>query len=119
MTAGIGVISTVRDMARFDAALSAGALLAPSTLSRAWENTGALPTGLGWFVQRYNGESVVWHFGVMRDAYSALIVKLPGRGLTLILLANSDGLAGPPYNLSDGSVTSNLFASLFLRLFLT
>jgi hypothetical protein len=87
-------------------------------LSLAWENAGAVPTGLGWFVQHYNGERVVWHFGLKRDANSALIVKLPSRGLTLILLANSDGLVGPPYNLSDGSVTSNLFASLFLRLFL-
>ena len=77
-----------------------------------------MPTGLGWFVQRYNGERVVWHFGLRRDANSTLIVKLPARGLTLILLANSDGLVGPPYNLADGSVTSNLFASLFLRLFL-
>ena len=117
MTAGGGVISTVRDLARFDAALGDGDLLQSSTLARAWENAGTVPTGLGWFVQRYNGERVVWHFGLSRDAYSALIVKVPGRGLTLIMLANSDGLAGPPYNLSDGSVTSNLFASLFLRLF--
>jgi hypothetical protein len=72
---------------------------------------------MGWLVEPYNGERVVWHFGLARGAYSGLIVKVPGRGLTLILLANSDGLAGPPYNLSDGSVTSNLFASLFLRLF--
>lgn len=118
MTAGGGAISTVRDLARFDAALGQGVLLAPGTLSLAWENAGAMPTGLGWFVQHYNGERVVWHFGLKRDANSALIVKLPSRGLTLILLANSDGLVGPPYNLSDGSVTSNLFASLFLRLFL-
>jgi CubicO group peptidase (beta-lactamase class C family) len=117
MNAGTGVVSTVRDLARFDAALSAGALLTPLTLSRAWENAGSQPTGLGWFVQRYNGERVVWHFGLARDGYSGLFVKIPSRGLTLILLANSDGLAGPPYNLSEGSVTSNLFANLFLRLF--
>jgi CubicO group peptidase (beta-lactamase class C family) len=117
LTASTGVVSTVRDLARFDAALGAGVLLESSTLSRAWEPAGSMPTGLGWFVQRHNGERVVWHFGLARDAYSSLIVKVPGRGLTLILLANSDGLAGPPYNLSDGNVSSNLFASLFLRLF--
>ena len=92
-------------------------LLESSTLSRAWEPVGSLPTGLGWFVQRHNGERVVWHFGLARDAYSSLVVKVPGRGLTLILLANSDGLVGPPYNLADGNLSSNLFASLFLRLF--
>jgi hypothetical protein len=111
------VVSTVRDLARFDAALGDGVLLSSGTLSRAWQPVGSLPTGLGWFVQRHNGERVVWHFGVARDAYSALMIKVPDRGLTLILLANSDGLAGPPYNLSDGNLSSNLFASLFLRLF--
>jgi len=117
LSASTGVVSTVRDLALFDAALGDGVLLESSTLSRAWEQVGSLPTGLGWFVQRHNGERVVWHFGMARDAYSSLVIKVPGRGLTLILLANSDGLAGPPYNLADGNLSSNLFASLFLRLF--
>jgi len=117
LSASTGVVSTVRDLARFDAALRDGVLLESNTLSSAWEPVGSMPTGLGWFVQRHNGERIVWHFGVARGAYSSLVIKAPDRGLTLILLANSDGLAGPPYNLSNGSVTSNLFASLFLRLF--
>ena len=117
LSASTGVVSTVRDLARFDAALDDGVLLASGTLSRAWQPVGSMPTGLGWFVQQYGGERVVWHFGLARDAYSSLIIKVPGRGLTLILLANSDGLAGPPYDLSDGDVTSSLFAGLFLRLF--
>jgi CubicO group peptidase (beta-lactamase class C family) len=117
LTASTGVISTVRDLALFDAALGDGILLGSSTLMRAWEPVGSMPTGLGWFVQRHNGERVVWHFGLARDAYSSLVVKVPGRGLTLILLANSDGLAGPPYNLAEGNLSPNLFANLFLRLF--
>ena len=117
LTASTGVVSTVRDLARFDAALGDGVLLESDTLSRAWQPVGSLPTGLGWFVQQHNGERIVWHFGLARDAYSSLIIKVPGRDLTLILLANSDGLVGPPYNLSDGNISSNLFASLFLRLF--
>jgi CubicO group peptidase (beta-lactamase class C family) len=110
-------VSTVRDLAAFDAALDDGLLLTPSTRSRAWQSSGSTPTGLGWFVSRHNGERVVWHFGLARDAYSSLIVKVPDRHLTLILLANSDGLVGPPYNLADGNLSSNLFASLFLKLF--
>lgn len=117
LSAATGVVSTVRDLARFDAALDEGFLIDQTTRSRAWESPGSTPTGLGWFVSRHNGERVVWHFGVARDAYSSLIVKVPDRSLTLILLANSDGLAGPPYNLADGDLSSNLFASLFLKLF--
>ncbi len=117
LSAATGVVSTVRDLARFDAALDEGILLDASTRSRAWESAGTAPAGLGWFVSRHNGERVVWQFGLARDAYSSLIVKVPGRNLTLILLANSDGLAGPPYNLADGNLSSNLFASLFLKLF--
>jgi len=117
LSAATGVVSTVRDLAAFDAALDDGLLLTPSTRSRAWQSSGSTPTGLGWFVSGHNGERVVWHFGVARDAYSSLIVKVPDRSLTLILLANSDGLAGPSYNLADGNLSSNLFASLFLKLF--
>ena len=117
LSASTGVVSTVRDLARFDAALDDGVLLAPDTLALAWEPVGVTSAGLGWFVQRYNGERVVWHFGLDRDAYSSLMIKLPDRGLTLILLANSDGLAAPAYDLAAGDVSSNLFASVFLALF--
>ena len=117
LSAASGVVSTVRDLALFDAALDDGTLLDAKTRARAWQTSGTIPMGLGWFVSRHNGERVVWHFGLARDAYSSLIVKVPDRNLTLILLANSDGLAGPTYNLADGNLSSNLFASLFLKLF--
>ena len=86
----------------------------------AWSNvttsSGApLPSGLGWFVQTYNGERLVWHFGVTPGAASSLLIKVPRRDLTLILLANSDGLS--PSSISEGDVTASLFAKLFLRVF--
>jgi hypothetical protein len=43
------------------------------------------------------------------------VIKLPERGLTFILLANSDGLSAP-FQLQAGDVTKSVFASLFLRL---
>jgi CubicO group peptidase (beta-lactamase class C family) len=114
-----GLIASVRDLARFDRALWTE--LRPETLNMAWTNTthNGLPTpfGLGWFVQNYNGEKLVWHFGYVPDAYSSLILKVPSRRLTLILLANSDGLSAP-FSLHEGDVTSSLFARTFLRLFL-
>jgi len=116
LSASTGVVSTARDLARFDTALDD--LLESGTRQRAWEPSESMPTGLGWFVQRHNGERIVWHFGLARDAYSALYIKVPGRDLTLILLANSDGLAAP-YNLSNGNLTVSVFAQLFLKLFVS
>jgi CubicO group peptidase (beta-lactamase class C family) len=117
VSASTGMVSTVRDLAKFDTALDSNAIVDADSRRHAWEPADvAVPTGLGWFVQRYNGERVVWHFGVARDAYSALYIKVPGRNLTLILLANSDGLAAP-YTLANGDVTASLFAQLFLKLF--
>jgi hypothetical protein len=56
----------------------------------------------------------VWHFGLVPNAYSSLILKVPGRHITFILLANSDGLSAP-FQLADGDVTRSLFATVFLR----
>jgi CubicO group peptidase (beta-lactamase class C family) len=122
LSASTGVISTVRDLARFDAGLDSTLLLNDETVAMAWSNvmtrdrTTALPMGLGWFVQRYGSDPVIWHFGLIPGAYSSLIIKLPARHLTLVLLANSDGLTAP-FQLAQGDVTRSLFAALFLRMF--
>ena len=120
VNAATGLVSTALDLARFDAALDDQALLGADLLSVAWSNvttsSGApLPSGLGWFVQSYNGERLVWHFGATPGAASSLLIKVPRRDLTLILLANSDTLS--PASISEGDVTASLFAKLFLRVF--
>jgi CubicO group peptidase (beta-lactamase class C family) len=117
LNASTGIVSTSRDLARFDIALGSGFLATQHALGLAWDSAEALPMGLGWFVQFHNGERIVWHFGQATGAYSSLVLKVPGRGLTLILLANSDDLSAP-YSLHNGDVTTSLFAQLFLRLFL-
>jgi CubicO group peptidase (beta-lactamase class C family) len=122
INAATGLISTVRDLAKYDAGIDESDVLDPETLELAWTNATAndgrvLPHGLGWFVQEYHGEKVVWQFGEWKRACSALILKVPDRHLTLILLANSDGLTAP-FDLSDGDVTNSLFARTFLGLFL-
>lgn len=115
-----GVVASALDLAQFDLAYDRG-FLAPATrllaLSQAFANGRALPTGLGWFVQAYNSEPIAWQFGVVENAYSSLMVKVPNRRLTLILLANSDGLTAP-FGLEAGDVTASIFAKTFLRTFL-
>jgi CubicO group peptidase (beta-lactamase class C family) len=119
MNAAGGLISTVRDLAKLDAALDSELLLRTDTRTIAWtqvvsSTNVAAPTGLGWFVQWYRNEQIVWHFGLVPNAYSALILKLPARNLTFILLANSDRLSSP-FSLESGDVTRSVFATLFLR----
>ncbi|MBI3490479.1 MAG: beta-lactamase family protein [Acidobacteria bacterium] len=121
LTGSRGLVSTARDYARFDLALRKGVLLRPETLAAAWRapvdgNGVPLPHGMGWFVQTYNGEKVVWQFGVSDNASSSLVVTVPSRGLTLILLANSDGLV-KSFPLAAGDVTASPFAKVFLGIF--
>jgi CubicO group peptidase (beta-lactamase class C family) len=118
--AGNGLISTALDFAKFDLAIRQHVLFSSDTLANAWRNPvnssgQLLPHGMGWFVQTYNGEPVVWQFGIDPDAASALVVTLPSRNVTLILLANSDGL-GKPASLSAGDITVSPFARVFLGL---
>jgi hypothetical protein len=73
--------------------------------------------GYGWFVQQVSGRKVVWHFGLEPNAFSSLVIKVPAEGLTLILLANSDGLTGPfRRDLESGDVTVSPFAKIFFSL---
>jgi len=123
LTPAGGLVSTVRDLAKFHLALKDGILLRPDTLALAWQapvdrDGRRLPHGLGWFVQSYNGVPVIWQFGTVPDAFSSLMLKVPTRGLTLILLANSDGLSPPLLALEkSGDVTASVFARTFLRMY--
>jgi CubicO group peptidase (beta-lactamase class C family) len=121
LTPSGGLISTADDLARFDLALRSGALLRDDTLAAAWRppvgrDHQSLPHGMGWFVQNYKGETVVWQFGVTENASSSLMVTVPARALTMIVLANSDQLV-KPFPLTNGDVTVSPFAKLFLGVF--
>jgi CubicO group peptidase (beta-lactamase class C family) len=120
VNAASGIVTTVRDFSKFDAVLDINedaGLIEPKTLERAWETLGSnRPAGLGWFLQSYNRERVVWQFGVVPNAYSTLVVKVPNRQLTFILFANSDALAAP-FTRETWDVTASAFAKLFLVTF--
>lgn len=141
LTPAGGLISTVNDLARFDLWLrtGAGGLPRADTLAAAWQppvgrDGQALPHGMGWFVQSYNGQRIVWQFGVSDNAASCLMVTIPPRvtagvapgtapgisagaaARTLILLANSDRLVRP-FPLASGDLTASIFGRLFLELF--
>jgi CubicO group peptidase (beta-lactamase class C family) len=126
LDASSGLVASAGDLAHFERELDrrTGVPLSFSTLDKMWSNQVfrinnqdlVMPTGLGWFVTTESGERLVWTFGHIADASSALIVKMPSKKLTLILLANSGGLA-QDYNLENASVTASPFVKVFLRLF--
>jgi CubicO group peptidase (beta-lactamase class C family) len=122
ISASAGLLSSVVDLAKYDAAIDAHVFIAAETQQVAWTNavstTGQrLPYGLGWFVQQYNGTRVIWHYGLWPQ-YSALYLKVPDHQLTLILLGASGGLS-ERFGLADGDVTASPFARAFLRMFVS
>jgi hypothetical protein len=115
-----GLVSTVRDLAKFDLALRGGLLLRPDTMAAGWKaqvgsDNKPLPFGLGWFVQSYRGELVVWQFGVSETS-SSMIATLPNRGVTMILLANSSGIV-KGFPLAAGDLAASPFGRVFLGFF--
>ena len=120
LTPSGGLVVTARDLAKFDIALKNGVVMRAETLTAAWTppvgaNGASLPHGIGWFVQGYNGEPIVWQFGES-GVSSSMVIIAPRRSLTLILLANSAGLT-QGLNLAAGDLNTSPFARVFLSLF--
>jgi CubicO group peptidase (beta-lactamase class C family) len=114
---GGGLVSSAPDVARFSMALDDGRLVTPATLQRAWTaivtpEGRTLPYGLGWFVQRHEGRTLVWHYGHSFET-STLIVKIPERRMTFVVLANADGLSRWR-SLGKGNVLTSSAAAVFL-----
>lgn len=115
-----GLLSTVRDLAKYDIAIDRHVLLQPKTQELAWtpfvSNKGKrLPYGLGWFTDEYHGERLIWHTGNWGRGFSALYFKVPARNVSVILLANSEALADGFH--VPGAGETNPFACAFLRHF--
>jgi CubicO group peptidase (beta-lactamase class C family) len=119
--AAAGLISTVLDLAKYDAAVDRHVFVNTATQERAWtpfrSNAGKpLPHGLGWFAETFRGKKLIWHFGDWPCSFSALLLKVPEQNLSFYLLANSDALSEPPFYNAAG-VEGSPFATTFLKLF--
>lgn len=119
---GAGVVSTVLDLAKYDIAIDTGVIASPAIRNKLftaapYKNGDASPYAYGWYVQDYNNEKLVWHSGWDEEAgFSALYLKIPDKKLTLILLANGEGLRwGNP--LDKAMMEKSPFAQLFMQHF--
>lgn len=116
-----GLVSSARDMAEFSMAMDRNEFLTPATTALAYAPTvaldgSALPYGLGWFATDYKGVRVIWHYGLW-TSISSLILKIPSRNVTFVLLGNSDALSAP-YPLGAGRLDTSPWARLFLDTFI-
>jgi CubicO group peptidase (beta-lactamase class C family) len=114
-----GLVASATDVVRFSMAFDQGRLLSQSARSRAWQvpvapDGRSLPYALGWFVQETRGHRLVWHYGHGLES-SSLIVKIPARQVTFVVLANSDGLSRWRRLGDDADVTASPAATLFLN----
>lgn len=93
------LVSTVDDLARWDAAVSSGKLLKPATWTQALAEhklaDGGTAYGYGWEVNKVRGLGYTGHGGDIHG-YSAYSLRLPQHKLYVALLTNADsGLVRP------------------------
>lgn len=87
-------LSTVLDLAKWDAALNAGTLLKQSTLDQMWTpvklNNGTThPYGFGWELQPIAGHKQVNHGGSL-PGFRAQLTRFVDDKLTVVVLTNGD-----------------------------
>ena len=115
-----GLTASALEVLSFSMALDRDALLPPELKQLAFtpvttSNGAATPYGLGWFSTEYKGVRVVWHYGLW-TAISSLIIKVPDRELTFVVLANSEALSAS-YPLASGRLETSPWAREFLDAF--
>jgi len=97
---GGGVLSTVRDMAKWDAALRGESLLKRATLEQMWTpmtlNDGKKSTyGLGWGTGNLSGHRYVQHSGGHVTGFQTFMRRYVDDGWTVIVLTNQSGNVDP------------------------
>jgi CubicO group peptidase (beta-lactamase class C family) len=113
-----GLFSTINDLAVYTTALDNNSLISRARyeeMTTPYVNAQGktMPYGLGWMTQMFNGMKLHWVYGEGR-VDSALLLRIPERHLTLIMLANSaDPSAATRFH--DGNVLRSPIANAFLK----
>lgn len=115
-----GLISNINDMLKYAAAFDGNLLLTDDLKAKVFSpmisNDGkTLPYGLGWFIQEKEAIKLNWHYGYW-IGMSSLIVRVPEKKITFVLMANSDMLSAP-YSLGNGDIWVSPYAKEFLKSF--
>lgn len=121
MNASSGIIASARSLARYSIALDQEKILPRRLLTTMWTppvdaDGRAASYAYGWWTQRWRGQRLVWHGGWWPEAYAGLLLKVPDKQLTLVLLGNTDGLNWGN-RLQMAEVEKSPLALKFLELF--
>jgi CubicO group peptidase (beta-lactamase class C family) len=86
------LISTVDDLAKWDAALTAGRVMKPDSLARSFSpyklaSGNSTNYGYGWQISRYEGREVQEHGGGI-FGFHAYVVRIPADGVYAAVLSN-------------------------------
>ena len=130
-----GLLSTIDDLAIWDAALTDGKLLAPETLERAWTPyrlaDGSLTEyGYGWDIGAWQGRTTIEHSGgihgfttyalriAQEQVFVAVLSNNAGRSSTELLALRLAGLAmdapyEPPTTISLDAERLDVFAGVY------
>ena len=115
-----GLISNIDDMLKYAAAFDGNLLLSDDLKAKVFSpmisnNGKPFPYGLGWFIQEKEGIKLTWHYGYW-VGMSSLIIRVPEKKLSFVLMANSDMLSAP-YPLGNGDIWVSPYAKEFLKSF--
>ena len=116
-----GLLSCVKDLAAYTTGLDGERLLTKSSYGKMTsaficKDGRASAYGLGWFVTDFNGVALHWAYG-LGDSDSSILVRVPSRKLSLILLCNCS-FATAPSRFGGGNPLTSPFVVSFLKHFL-
>ncbi len=99
-----GLVSSVVDLAKWDAAIHSGALLPPGAWDQVFKpvtlNSGkTFPYGFGWFIREQNGHPYYEHSGHLQG-FASHILRFPHARVSIIVLANL--AQGDPWEIAHG-----------------
>lgn len=118
--ASSGLLSSINDLAAYTKALDEERLLKKEFYKKMTSpfvnNRGEkLPYGMGWFTQTFAGVELHWAYG-LGDSDSAILLRVPARKLSLIVLCNSSFGTGAS-RLGGGNALNSPFVTAFLKSF--
>jgi CubicO group peptidase (beta-lactamase class C family) len=99
------IVSSVSDMARWEAALAKGELLKPASLAQMWTPTklfsgASTQYGFGWYVHPSAQWGTIIEHGGGNAGFRPQVVRYTGDKTTVILFTNVD--SANPYSIADG-----------------